>query len=437
MKRLWIFPALLLVAFATIASVWPAPPVPARVAVAGHSSSMVRAFPKYAFIEYDKNTLHLRGDSAGWDRLFARMDQLVFEGDTNLTVLHMGGSHVQAGILSDALRERLFTLAPGIEGERGFLFPYKLAKTNGPPNYAVRHSGSWDSCKNSNLKDHCDWGMSGYNAWTSDTSAVIKLWAFDPDSTIYPFNRVKVFHHQDSTALLPTLDARNQVVNITVDLEAGFTEFELAEPCDTLWLGIAQTDSLQTRFTLQGLTLENDDNGITYHAIGVNGASVPSYLRCEKLPVQLQTLHPDLAIFGIGINDAYKPTSSFSKETFKANYDSLIAHVRAANPDCQLLFLTNNDSYYRRRYANKNAIQVREAMYELAEEHNGAVWDLFEIMGGLGSITAWESAGLAKHDKIHFTKAGYRFQAELMFQAIRERYGEYLQAQASGQRDSR
>lgn len=104
MKRLWIFPALLLVALATIAAVWPQPPVPARAAVAGHSTSMVRAFPEYSFIEYDQNTLDFRGDSAGWNRLFARLDQLVFEGDTNLTVLHMGGSHVQAGILSNALR---------------------------------------------------------------------------------------------------------------------------------------------------------------------------------------------------------------------------------------------------------------------------------------------------------------------------------------------
>lgn len=388
-------------------------------------------FPEYTFVEYEQNSLTLEGDSAGWDRMFNTLDRLIFEGDTNFSILHMGGSHVQAGTLSNALRERLFTLAPGIEGERGFIFPYKLAKTNGPRNYAVRHTGSWDSCKNSNRKHHCDWGLSGYNATTTDTSASLKIWAFDSDSVNYPFNRVKVFHHIDSTAFRPVLSAHNPVVSVEVNLEVGCTVFELAYPCDTLWLGLAQTDSLQTAFTLQGISLENDDFGLTYNAVGVNGASVPSFLRCGQLPEQLAEVHPDLCIFGIGINDAYMPSSSFSPERFKNNYDSLIGHVRAANPNCQLLFLTNNDSYYRRRYANKNAREVQTAMHELAAEYNGAVWDLFEIMGGLGSIKEWETAGLAKSDKIHFTPDGYTLQAELMFQAFREEYGKHLKRKAA------
>ena len=65
-------------------------------------------------------------------------------------------------------------------------------------------------------------------------------------------------------------------------------------------------------------------------------------------------------------------------------------------------------------------------MYELAQEHQGAVWDLFEIMGGYQSIKKWELAGLAKRDKIHFTRKGYEFQADLMFDAIKRSYGDYL-----------
>lgn len=65
-------------------------------------------------------------------------------------------------------------------------------------------------------------------------------------------------------------------------------------------------------------------------------------------------------------------------------------------------------------------------MLDLSEKHGVAVWDLFEIMGGLSSVRQWEKAGLAKRDKIHFTRKGYYLQAELMYSALMEDFGERL-----------
>ena len=57
----------------------------------------------------------------------------------------------------------------------------------------------------------------------------------------------------------------------------------------------------------------------------------------------LDLIRPDLIIFGIGINDAAE--RSFEKHSFKKNYDELIKVIKRVNPDCALLFMTNNDSY--------------------------------------------------------------------------------------------
>lgn len=65
-------------------------------------------------------------------------------------------------------------------------------------------------------------------------------------------------------------------------------------------------------------------------------------------------------------------------------------------------------------------------MWNLAKESNGAYWDLFEIMGGLNSIRLWERAGLAQRDKVHFTKKGYHLNADLLFIAFRDAYGDHL-----------
>jgi lysophospholipase L1-like esterase len=90
------------------------------------------------------------------------------------------------------------------------------------------------------------------------------------------------------------------------------------------------------------------------------------------------------------------------------------------------IFVTNNDTYYNRKYPNRNALKVQEVMQNLAEKHNGAVYDMFAIMGGLGSIDDWRDNNLAAKDRIHLTKRGYELQADLMFEAFRNSFGDYL-----------
>ncbi len=141
----------------------------------------------------------------------------------------------------------------------------------------------------------------------------------------------------------------------------------------------------------------------------------------------MKAILPDLVIFSIGINDANTTTADFDGARYERNYDALVAMVRAANPDAAILFTTNNDSYYRRRYANKNAYKVREIMLKLAEKHNAAVWDMFGVMGGLGSIRTWIRAGYANGDRIHLLKPGYVLMADLMFNALMEPYDAHLQ----------
>jgi lysophospholipase L1-like esterase len=69
-------------------------------------------------------------------------------------------------------------------------------------------------------------------------------------------------------------------------------------------------------------------------------------------------------------------------------------------------------------------------MKELSKDHDAAYWDLFEVMGGLNSISIWQEQGLASSDKIHFTNKGYRLNATLLFWAFWEDYETHLQSLA-------
>ncbi len=65
-------------------------------------------------------------------------------------------------------------------------------------------------------------------------------------------------------------------------------------------------------------------------------------------------------------------------------------------------------------------------MINLAKRHNAVVWDFFEIMGGFHTIRIWQAYGLASKDRTHFTREGYELQAQLLFSAIKESFGDYL-----------
>ena len=229
--------------------------------------------------------------------------------------------------------------------------------------------------------------------------------------------------------VVPAVSFNGTVIQGEYNEYQGTYVFELPDFTDSICIVF---DSVPGEFTLTGVFLENGMPGISVHAVGVNGASVPSYLRCDDFERDLELIKPDLIIFGIGINDAAE--KNFEKENFKRNYCQLISIMQRVNPDCALLFLTNNDSFKRinksKYEVNPNGIIVEQAFMELGQQYNAAVWDQFDIMGGLRSMKDWEKAGLAQKDKVHFTRAGYQLMGDLLYNALIESYLNHIKANA-------
>ena len=138
---------------------------------------------------------------------------------------------------------------------------------------------------------------------------------------------------------------------------------------------------------------------------------------------QLKALNPDWMIISLGTNDAYM--RNFISANFYANYDTLISRIREVLPDAALLLTVPGDSYRSRRYPNYNTSKARDQIKILAKKHHAAVWDFYEIMGGQNSINYWYAKGLANRDKLHFTKAGYKLQGDLLFNAFLKSYDSF------------
>jgi lysophospholipase L1-like esterase len=199
-------------------------------------------------------------------------------------------------------------------------------------------------------------------------------------------------------------------------------EYILNGYADSLSFEVYRGDSLRS-FELYGISLENDDPGIVYNSIGVNGAMLKSYLQCALFAEQLKSLEPDWIIISIGTNEGN--TRNFDEASYRSDYISMIKLIRSSVPDAALLLTVPNDSYIQKRYINRNTAVIRDIIYELAKENKGAVWDFYSVMGGLNSAKTWYDNNLMAKDHIHFNKAGYMLKGELFINAFLTSWNEF------------
>lgn len=374
---------------------------------------------QYSFIDKKASRLEIPGDTSRLKRAKEKMEKVLLFGKGRFNIVHIGGSHVQADAFSNRVRMRFAEMQPMAGAERGAIFPWSAAKTNGPQNMQTYYTGTWKKTQNSLGAADKAMGIMGYTITTTDTGASIgfELNAWD---TRWTYNRLRVFAEIEDSITTMLLVVNGDTLESKT--KGGCYEFETVQYETGGKLIFRNSDNCQAEVSILGLIPENDRNGITYHSLGVNGASLASWLKCTEFDNEIKYLKPDLVIFGVGINDANVPYNSFSEEVYKERYRQLIEKIRKVNPQCVFVFITNNDCVLRlkrkNRGVNRNTPRVEQAMRELAKEYNGAVWNQFRVMGGLGSADNWVKAGLMNNDKIHFTYEGYCLLGDMMYEAL-------------------
>ncbi len=365
------------------------------------------------------------GTSLQMMKFIEKLDSVVLFQKGRVNIVHIGGSHVQADMYTHVIRQNIDSLNGELTPPRGFIFPYKVAKTNNPFNYRVSYSGEWKGERNAKREFSIAQGVSGILVHTTDASAQFSI-DLNTDSIIrWTTNKVHLICESARGTAEPMMIVSDSIVLKGEAEPTGFL-FTTNENISHFSFKV-KFDSLQSQnpdtFIVRGIYADNEEPGIVYSSIGVNGASVPSYLGCVNFEHDLALVKPDLVVLAIGINDAV--ADNFSDSLFVAHYDTLLTHIRNVSPDCAFIFITNNDSFRRQRrryYVNKNGLIAREAFYELGRKWQSPVWDLFEIMGGLGSMQKWQDERLAQRDKIHFTSSGYALVGQMFYDAFMQYY---------------
>lgn len=382
------------------------------------------------FANYKADTLAFDLQTSKLVPFFQKFDKVVNTGEGNVNILHLGSSHVQAGTLSHTIRRNLLLSYPHLVARRGMIFPYSAAnKCNNPADYLVKRSCEFQLIRNVYQEHLTPLGASGIAVYVQGKPAEIKITLNDEDLE-FCTNRIIILGESNDGKVVPWIRVDTTYYYPVIrDSELRRFVFDVKDFTDSFTV-VMPCDSTQ-RFTLTGVFLDNDRPGLTFHSIGVNGADLDDYLRCPYFELDMELLQPDMVIFGIGINDAN--SENFDSLTFKNRYLQLIQRIQRVNPDCAFIFISNNDSYKkvsRRSYSvNMNNVRARDVFYRLADYTNGAVWDQFEIMGGLKSMDKWRQSGYAQTDRIHFTVKGYKLLGDLFFNAFVDAHDKILNSE--------
>lgn len=348
-----------------------------------------------------------------------------------MNIAHIGDSHIQADILSGSIRQKL-QLKFGNAG-RGLIFPYRVAKSNEPASYKTVTNVTWDSKRNVFYDKPLPIGVSGFTVDTKDSAAEINLTVKDQPGLGYSFTKFTLFHDRgpsnyDITVCDDQNCERGKLRSIDKSASPFVSELKFDKPVRQLYLRNSVADTAMQKSTrIYGMLLENDSAGVLYNMIGVNGAEYRHYNLSKYFMQQFTFLNSDLVIVSMGTNEAFNGT--FDKDLFYHNIDTLITGIRNANPNVAIILTTPGDSFKRSRKGrvkNPDVKTAEQTIIQYSIDHHIAYWDLFEVMGGFGSMAKWYTAKLSAKDKVHFSGKGYQIQGDLFYRAFMKSYQHYV-----------
>lgn len=192
--------------------------------------------------------------------------------------------------------------------------------------------------------------------------------------------------------------------------------------------GSKAVENIPVTYQTSGIARETGSSGVVYHILGVNGATCQSFSTPEHIR-QIADLHPDLVILSFGTNEAHGRRYNASEHTAAMNY--LIAELKASCPDVAFLMTTPPGAYVRNgrrgKIINPRTPLVVENELKFAREHGIAIWDMYDIVGGMQrACLNWNAANMYQRDKIHFTHEGYTLQGLLLHEAFIKAYNHYV-----------
>lgn len=391
------------------------------------------------YINKEANVIKYNG--ADWRQLYQALGEIDRD---PFTIVHIGDSHLQADFATAVTRQKL-QYDYGDAG-RGLITPLKISGTNQPFDYEFSSHDLWHSLKLMKQPWKMTMGFTGTSISPDRKSSRLTIGLKEDDDNYSPFSSLTIFHH-GRLKINEITDKSGNKLKFVASPSKDYTEIDLEQPSTAIELHLTGAADL----VVFGVSLSGDRPGLFYHTIGNNGATYATYNSIGTVGKGISPLQPDLIIISLGTNEAF---GKVNKASIYESIDLLARDLKEHNPNAQLLLVTPMEcqkSEYRtttrkqtvkgrktrrgkssRRTVNKqvrvrtgrytvnpNVATVRDIINRYGEDHHIAVYDWYEVAGGVGASSKWVADGLFSKDHVHHSRKGYTLQGEMMYDVLK------------------
>jgi lysophospholipase L1-like esterase len=347
------------------------------------------------------------------------------EGAAITRIIHYGDSHVAADRLTGALRQD-FQRDFGDAG-LGFIFAGRPWPWYARSGVEISASAGWqtDGLGPAALPTDGRFGLAGLSFSTEREGEWIRLMAACQRFDLYALKQ------PEGGAVAVWLDGRPYYDDVALDSEQAEAAYLTIEAEGDRPHEIELRTVAPGRVRIFGWVAEREQAGVSYDALGINGARAGRPLTWDwpVLESQLARRDPDLIIVAYGSNEV--SDADLDLAAYRESFSELLHRLRQAAPRASLLVIAPPDRAVRmgKRWRTISAMRALVAAQRQAALASGAAfWDLFRAMGGPGSIARWAALPqpLAQPDRVHLTPAGYRLVAETLYRELMRSYLQFI-----------
>lgn len=367
-------------------------------------------------------------DRTEMDRFFEALEK-VSSDNTSFRIIHYGDSQIEMDRISSYLREQLQRKYGG--SGMGLLPALEIT-----PKYtvAVQTIGEWSRKLTfgtaENRASHNRYGPMAYFCRKEKGSGQVVITA--RENTSY-----KNKNFRQCRVLVGAID---QPLDISISYRGSKKENITLQPSQSEQMAEFDVDSTGGRISLSfnggaadilGISLDGR-SGVSLDNIPMRGCSGTVFKRInrETLKRTYGMLGVQALILQFGGNALPGMKNQSAAEAYGKRFLEELKYFRSVNPDMILFVIGPADMSIRQSgnlITHPQLENVRDALKKATLEAGGIFWDMYEAMGGNGSMVEWvkRKPALGAPDYIHFTQKGAVRISEIFYQSLQQEYEMY------------
>ena len=191
----------------------------------------------------------------------------------------------------------------------------------------------------------------------------------------------------------------------------------------------AATLNVKGHASILGIQLDGS-RGVNVDNLPMRGCSGPELMNISRASIRpfLNRENVGLILLQYGGNSVPYLTKA-KLPGYKERMKNMINMFRQMAPEARIIFIGPSDMATVDTTGAVSSYSVLpeavKTLREAANESGAAFWNMYEVMGGKGSMSKWVNSGLAGADYVHFSPGGAKKMAHMLYETLQFYYKFY------------